>query len=81
MADDKIYNLKKLQNKLIIISSFDGQKISVNNVKHYRVPSLSLIDFIQECENKNIYQLVDLVIYIPFVLIFGLIFDIIEHIF
>lgn len=81
MADDKIYNLKKLQNKLIIISSFDGQKISVNNVKHYRVPSLSLIDFIQECKNKNIYQLVDLVIYIPFILIFGLIFDIIEHIF
>lgn len=81
MADDKIYNLRKLKNELIIISSFDGQKININNVKHYRVPSLSLIDFIQECKNKDIYQLVKLIMYLPFVLIFGLIFDVIEHIF
>ena len=56
MADDKIYNLKKLGYELIILSSFDGNKINAKNINHYRIPSFSMIDFIQECKNQNFDQ-------------------------
>ena len=71
MADDKIYNLKKLGYELIILSSFDGNKINAKNINHYRIPSFSMIDFIQECKNQNFDQFVKLILYFPIVISFG----------
>ena len=81
MADDKIYNLKKLGYELIILSSFDGNKINAKNINHYRIPSFSMIDFIQECKNQNFDQFVKLILYFPIVISFGWILDIIEYVF
>ena len=54
MADDKIYNLNQLGYELVVLSSFDSKKINNKNVTHYRIPSFSMIDFLQECRDKNI---------------------------
>ena len=81
MADDKVYNLIKLGYELVVLSSFDGKKINIDNVNHYRIPSFSMMDFLQECKNKNINQLIKLMFYLPIILTLGPIIDLVEFIF
>ena len=81
MADDKIYNLNQLGYELVVLSSFDSKKINNKNVTHYRIPSFSMIDFLQECKDKNISEVIKFILYLPIVFSFGIFLDIFECIF
>ena len=81
MADDKIDSLLKIGASIIVISSFDSNKILKNNVLHVRVPSLSCGDYFDQI--KNVVTIFDKFIFLfffPFVITLGLVSDYVEKI-
>lgn len=78
MADDKVYNLNKLGYTIIVLSSYDSKPIQSKNIIHYRVPSISFNDFINEIKNKKISDVYGTVLLLPIILTVGLILDLLE---
>jgi len=82
MADDKIESLLRLKYKVTVLSSYASQKIKKKNLDHYRIPSLSFNDFkfefVDAFKNKDLLKII---FFLPFVLVFGIIFDLIQFFF
>jgi hypothetical protein len=81
-ADDKISALDHLGKKVILLSSISSKKLCNKNVKHYRIPSLSLIDLRHEIDDlKNDKQPIPrlaLMLLLPFILTIGITLDLLQ---
>ena len=83
-ADDKTNALSALDYKIILVSSIFSKKVEDENVIHYRVPSLSLIDLkheVQELKNNKLkVPLLTLALLLPFILTIGVGLDLLQKI-
>lgn len=75
-ADDKVDALAKQYKKVVLITSLSSRKSTAPNVKHFRVPSLSLIDVRLEiddikADNRKV-PYIKLFFLIPFILTIGI---------
>lgn len=81
-AEDKISALDYLGKKVILLSSISSKKLCNKNVKHYRIPSLSLVDLRHEIDElKNDKQPIPkftLMLLLPFILTIGLMLDLLQ---
>ena len=81
-ADDKVSTLGHLGKKVILLSSISSKKLCNDNVKHYKVPSLSLIDLRHEIDdlknNKQPIPILTLILLLPFILTIGVTLDLLQ---
>jgi hypothetical protein len=76
--DDKVEALVESGKKVALVSSISGNSSKLS-ISHYRIPSLSLFDFIDELKRaslaKDLFQL-SVLFLLPFALTLGILFDI-----
>lgn len=76
--DDKINALSQLGHRTTLVSCISSKKVTEQTVEHFRVPSLSLVDFkIEFSELKKTQQKIPFYMYFffPIAYSFGYIFD------
>jgi len=83
-ADDKIYTMSKLGHKVILLSSASSKRCNLPNVMHYRIPSLSWVDFKHELNEikelgESPYKF-NILFSLPFIVTFGVLLDWIQKI-
>ena len=83
-ADDKVHALNESKKNIILLTSMLSQKSSDSNVKHYRIPSLSIADLQHEInETKQLGRKVPyfkVLMFLPFVLTLGLLLDLLQKV-
>lgn len=80
--DDKIDSLLTLGHKITLISSFCGDRSGNSLIKHYLLPSISLVDFLDERKRrKNDGLTIPWRFYLafPFILLFGVPLDCLQY--
>lgn len=83
-ADDKVNALCNSDRPVVLLTSIFSNTYQNNNVKHFKVPSLSLIDIQHELselkkDNRSIPYL-QLIIFSPFILVIGLLLDLMQKV-
>lgn len=81
-ADDKVHALSCIGKNTVLLTSILSRKTTEKNTKHYRVPSLSLIDLKHEWDDLkndgNPPPVIKLFLLLPFVLTIGLALDLLQ---
>jgi hypothetical protein len=82
VADDKIESLTSLGYEIHILTSFASKQPISNEIKQFRIPSISFHDYLHEFkEIKKFEDFFKFILFLPFVLTIGLFFDIIQYLF
>lgn len=83
-ADDKVDALSNKGKNIILISALSSKKCNCPNVKHFRIPSFSWIDFKSEVRELKLrdepLSKWKILCYYPFALILGTIIDFLQKI-